>query len=361
MRQNRAITSVLFAITVLVIANSIFYALPGIRWRYDQPGVVREINARNDFWKIASPWQQEVRDQQGISTKWTGLGDDYHTTNSNWITVAHYIHKQRSEVVTRRWTSHESGWWIFATTTTTDASWLGTWYVLLVPSKVPRDIDGRLDWAIHWRRYHANDAAIVDFNGTTTAERGTSCVMGQRFTRTFHYELATTQINGGGEAVQLPTDRPIPPTPFCIITWDEGKDPSIFQIFPIGWRWSSILSAVLQLVLLALIWYYISEWTCGNILLQRRAQRAPGPLEQELQLLLTLRVRLERVAAGYKRPDLPELVRIRELITRVEAANRSGKMRDRAEPDSPVATTLESATATMDAIEALLEVDRHSP
>lgn len=256
----------------------------------------------------------------------------------------------------------------------------------LIPDTIVRKGD-RLDWAIKWHHVYA-DTAKYDYSSTLVAPRGSWCVMGKRFTRTFAYELCLT-MSHGADNVQLPTSQRPPVAPLFVL-YDEEPVP----LFPISRQSTTWIAALVQLALLAVGWFCfdtlvllpneqrVEAWETEQRKLEEERRKraaeqkrtappvarpitaavrnAPGPLQQELNQLVALERQLVDASAGYGH-DLPELARVRALIAQVKQANVHGKVRDRAEPDSPVATIMENAATIMDTIEALLDIDTHNP
>ena len=366
---QRIIGSLVHAAAILLLANALFYAPSVVRWQCNRSAVVKEIQTRNKFWQVTRleqswcvPSPSETARKEKIQALLTP--DDI---RAPWYTLAQLIDK-RDERVLRL-----------------DPKRIGKvqleWYSLIADTIV-REGDG-LDWAIKWHHVYA-DTAKYDYSGALVARRSSWCVTGKQFTRTFAYELCLT-MSCGADDVQLPTSQRPPVAPLFVL-YDEELVP----LFPIGRHPSTWLAALLQLALLAVGWFCfdtlvllpneqrVKAWEAEQRKLEEERRRraaeqkrtappaarpitaavrnAPGPLQQELQQLRTLEQQLVDASAGYGR-DLPELARVRALIARVKQANVHGKVRDRAEPDSPVATMMENAATIMDTIEARLEME----
>lgn len=362
---GRIVKNLVEAAIILFVANVLFYTPSCIRWQLNQPAVIKEIETRNKFWYVASvgysdvplpPDKAKERHSREMLTQ-----DD---ANTPWHRLAELISARDERALIL------------------DPLHVGKVqfeYNGLKPDTFAREGDG-LDWAVKWHNVFAGTAAY-DYRGKLVAQRGSWCVMGRRFTRTFAYELALA-AEYVPTAVELPTSQKPPVTPLFVI-----YDQSVVPLFPVSGQPVTWLAALIELVMIAGGLFYLKalvrlpeqqrQEARTKEQPERTAQQkritpptthpltaavlsTPGPLQSELDQLLALERQLAGASMGYGQ-DLPELVRVRSLIQQVKRANANGKVRDRAEPGSPAAPVLEKASDIMDIVEARLDMEPRRP
>ena len=357
------IESLVLAAIVLIAANALFYAPSYVRWEFNRPAVIREIETRNKFWRVAySNASDRVPPPSQEKKEPVPKQED---VTAQWYELAKLIGEYDESVL--RLSPRRIGN-------------LAREYYSLNADRLARE-DNVLDWAIRWHDVYA-ETATYDYRGELVGQRGSWCVMGQSFTRTFAYELALFAKHEYLTDIWLSTSHKPPVAPIFVV-YDE----TVVPLFPVNRQSTTWIAALIQLAILASILFGFNKLVLlpaqqrQEILAEEQHQRAarqkktdppkarpltaavrnaPGPMQLELDKLLALERQLVDASAGYGQ-DLPELARVRALIQKVRQANLQGKMLERAEPGSPVAPLLESASDTMDMVEALLDLASRRP